>query len=302
MAQAATIRRGPGTQGKRKTNVKGRNYKRTPFLKRMIAKAPVSARTVERAITIFILGVVAFAVIAVLVMIGVPRQVGLALGEAIGRAGFQVKHVQVTGIEHMDRASVYAVALDQQSIAMPLVDLDKVRESLLRYGWIADARVSRRLPDTLVVDIVERKPAAVWQHEQKLTLVDDKGVVLDAVSLNAMPDLPLVIGPDANVQATALTSLMANAPQLKPVLEGAIWVGDRRWNLRFQSGETLMLPEGEAAAAAALRDFAQKDAEHPLLGRGLSRIDMRDPVKTYILPGAAQQPIDQPEADPGVNT
>jgi cell division protein FtsQ len=29
---------------------------------------------------------------------------------------------------------------------------------------VQDARVSRRLPDTLVVDIVERTPSAVWQH------------------------------------------------------------------------------------------------------------------------------------------
>ena len=219
-------------------------------------------------------------------MLDLPRRAGLAMGDAVGRAGYTVKHIDVSGIDRMDRTSVYAVALDQKSIAMPLVDLEGVRQKLLKYGWIADARVSRRLPDTLAIEIVERKPAAVWQHSQQLTLVDAKGVALEQVSLNAMPNLPLVIGPDANVQATALTALMDHAPQLKPVLDGAMWIGDRRWDLKFQSGETLLLPEGEAAAATALKKFAELDEAQRLLGRGMARFDMRNPDQMAVLPGA----------------
>lgn len=155
----------------------------------------------------------------------------------------------------------------------------------MKYGWVADARVSRRLPDTLAIEIVERKPAAIWQHSQQLTLVDSHGVALEPVNLNAMPDLPLVIGPDANVQATALTALMDHAPQLRPVLDGAVWIGDRRWDLKFQTGETLMLPEGDVAAAAALSKFADLEAAQRLLGRGMARFDMRNPDQMAVLPG-----------------
>src|SRR3546814_12262573 len=95
----------------------------------------------------------------------------------------------------MQRLPVYAVALDQQSMAMPLIDLDGTRERLLRFGWVEEARVSRRLPDTLVVDIVERTPAAIWPHNQRLALIDRHGVVLQDVELDAMPELHLVIGP-----------------------------------------------------------------------------------------------------------
>ncbi|WP_375391245.1 cell division protein FtsQ/DivIB, partial [uncultured Sphingomonas sp.] len=134
---------------------------------------------------------------------GLPAIAGEALGETAGRAGFRVERIEVTGIRRMDRMSVYAVALDQQSRAMPLVDLEAVRQKLLRYGWIADAHVSRRLPDTLLVDIVERTPAAVWQDQGHLTLIDKDGVLLDPVDRQAIPDLPLVIGPGADRQAPA---------------------------------------------------------------------------------------------------
>ena len=39
-----------------------------------------------------------------------------------------------------------------------------LRASLMELSWVEDARVSRQLPDTIVVDIVERKPHAVLQQ------------------------------------------------------------------------------------------------------------------------------------------
>ena len=42
-----------------------------------------------------------------------------------------------------------------------------------------------------------------------------------------MPDLPLVIGPGANVQEPAWQTLMAAAPALKPRIKAATWVGNR---------------------------------------------------------------------------
>src|SRR3546814_1735223 len=115
----------------------------------------------------------------------------------------------------------------------------------MQLGWVEDARVSRRLPDTLIIDIVERKPAAVWQNKGKLALIDVNGKVLQPVNVSAMPDLPLVVGPNANQQTAELNALMEAAPALKPMLAGATWVGNRRWDLRFQTGETLSLPEGK---------------------------------------------------------
>jgi cell division protein FtsQ len=165
---------------------------------------------------------------------------------------------------------------------MPLVDLSGTRQRLLQFGWVRDARVSRRLPDTLVVDIVERKPAAIWQNNGALALIDAEGVVLERVKLEAMPNLPLVIGPAANRQASSLARLVEAAPQLKPVMEGATWIGGRRWDIRFQSGETIALPEGEAAARKALARFAQLDQSAQLLGRGFSRFDMRVPGKFIV--------------------
>jgi cell division protein FtsQ len=170
----------------------------------------------------------------------------------------------------------------------------------LQFGWVKDARVSRRLPDTLVIDIVERRPAALWQNQGQLALIDADGVVLDRVPVDKMPDLPLLIGAGANGQAEQLDRLMNAAPTLKPQLASATWVGGRRWDLNLQSGETLALPEGEGAAKSALVKFARLDKSAGLLGRGIVRFDLRVPGKMIVrLPRAPGEPITgEPQPQP----
>lgn len=248
----------------------------------LLESLPLPAETIRKVSwTLFLLVLLALAV-AVAVSMRLPQTIGTAIGEGIGDAGFAVKRVEINGLDRMERLPVYSVALDQPSMAMPLVDLEGTRQRLMRYGWVREARVSRRWPDTLVVEVVERQPAAIWQHNRKLTLIDHDGVVLERVKLDQMPDLPLVIGPAANRHAGELNRLLASTPQVRPMLAGATWVGGRRWDLRFQSGETLALPEGQEAATKALVHFGRMDQAAQLLGRGLVRFDMRVPGKMIV--------------------
>src|SRR5205085_2565289 len=127
-----------------------------------------------------------------------------------------------------------------------------------------------------------RTPTALWQNQGQLALIDNDGVVLDRVPVDKMPDLPLLIGAGANGKAEALAQLMDSVPTLKPQLASATWVGGRRWDLSFQSGETVALPEGASAAQASLQKFAKLDRSSGLLGRGLVRIDLRVPGKMVV--------------------
>ena len=258
---------------------------------------PVAGETIRRVSWWILIGMVVAVVVAAIVALRVPQMVGTAAGEAIGSAGFAVKRVEIKGLNRMQRLPVYAVALDQDSLAMPLVDLEYTRARLLRFGWVKEARVSRRWPDTLVVDVIERRPAAIWQHNRRLALIDSEGVVLERVKVDAMPDLPLVIGPSANRHASEFGRLMDAADSLKPMMAGASWVGGRRWDVRFQTGEVLALPEGEQAARKSLVTFARMDQQAQLLGRGFVRFDMRVPGKFIVRvsrePGGTVPVIDQ---------
>jgi cell division protein FtsQ len=244
-----------------------------------IEHLPISRDTLRKAGN-WTLGIgIGGAVVAGLIAMGLPQMIGLLIADGIGDAGFKVRNVEILNRQQVDSAFVYDIAMRQQARPMPLVDLDGTRAELMKMGWIADARVSRRLPDTLVVDIVERIPTAIWQYQHRLALIDKDGVVIGPVDDRAMPDLPVVVGPGANRRATQLAALMATAPSLKPLVTAASWQGDRRWDIIFQSGEKVMLPEGDAEAAKALAFFAQEDRRAGMLGKGLVSIDLRDPSR-----------------------
>ncbi len=286
MTERARIRRGAQPRHKRSAAARrgaaAANAKRKAMTGRALATLPVPAEQLASyARKLAWLGVAA-GVLTALVLAKVPQAAGAELGELVGKAGFNVKRVEIQGIHHMDRLPVYSVALDQTSTAMPLVNLGQIRDKLMQFGWVADARISRRLPDTLLVDIVERQPAAIWQYQGKLSLIDKDGVVLQPVDPQSMPDLPVVVGPGANARATALTGLLEAAPRLKPMFAGATWVGTRRWDVRFQSGETLSLPEGDAEAQAAYSKFDRMDQAARLLGQGFVHFDMRIPGKFVV--------------------
>jgi cell division protein FtsQ len=239
---------------------------------------------------------------AAAIALDLPAKAALSAGEAVGSAGFRVDGYQIVGLKHMDRKLVDSVVIDElrraaapeglSKPAQPLVDVSRIRERLLAFGWVKDARVSRRLPDTLVIDIVERTPSALWQDKQQLALIDNEGVVLDRVPVDRMPDLPLVIGPGANTRAGRLKTILSTVPALQAQLASATWVSGRRWDLSFQSGETVALPESETAAKEALARFAKMDRSAGLLGRGLVRFDLRLPGKMIVrLPRSPGEPI-----------
>jgi cell division protein FtsQ len=296
---AAHVRRG----GAGRTKTKKQSKVALP--KKIAKRLPVDeARANKVAVLVFGAFVLAIALV-VLVALDIPAKAQRAAGSAVGRAGFTVSGYQIVGISHMNRALIDGVVTDElhraaaeagsEKAPQALVNAAAIRNRLMGFGWIKDARVSHRLPDTLVLDIVERTPAALWQNEGQLALIDSEGVVLDRVPVDKMPDLPLLIGPGANGQEEQLGRLMAAVPTLKPQLASATWVGGRRWDLNFQSGETVALPEGEDAAKAALVKFTRLDKESGLLGRGIVRFDLRVPDKMIVrLPRSPGEPIAPP--------
>jgi len=270
-----TIKRGPPP---RRAVSRKHQPQKVALGDRILARLPIGPDTLRRIATWSFLGLGGAVAIGVAAWAGVPGMAGAAIAESAGRAGLRVEQVDITGLKRMDRETVYAIALeDQPSRALLRVDLAAVRGRLLAYGWVADAYVSRRFPDRLLIHIVEREPAAIWQDAGQLTLIDKTGTLLDPVDPANMPDLPLVIGPGAAQQEAGYQKLLAAAPALRPRVRAATWIGNRRWDLTFDSGETLALPQ--EGAAKALVKFAQMDGAKPLLGKGWLRFDMRDPAK-----------------------
>lgn len=249
--------------------------------------------TEEQLHRIFLVLIIAAAVALawfIATLAGVPSMAQAQLAHLASNAGFEVRHVRVSGVERMNQDRVYERVLGERDRPMPQVDIETIRSDLLQLPWVKDARVSRQLPGTLAIDIVERQPHAVLQKADRLVLVDVAGNELEPVSRNAIGERLLISGPGAARQVGSLDRLLEAAPALRPQVGGAEWVGNRRWNLTFRTGQVLALPQGDDEAAAALVSFARLDGQNRLLGGEVSTFDMRAPPRIYMrIPGRADQ-------------
>jgi cell division protein FtsQ len=295
----ATATRKAPAKRKAKAATPRRKVRHISWIDRLLRTLPFSEEDIQRAVTWVVVAALAVLALAAAQWFGLTAAAYQQYAELATKVGFQVQRVEVTGMERVDQLKVYELVLAEKDRAMPLVDIDKVRADLLQYGWIKDARVSRRLPDTLAVEIIERKPAAVWQRDGKYSLIDAEGIVLQNVREGEAAELPVLNGTDANRHAVALNELLDKASALKAQVTGASWVGNRRWDLRFKSGETLALPEGERAAAEALLNFARMDGIHRLLGRDIIHFDLRDPDRAYFRKAPKEVPAEAESSDAG---
>ena len=264
----------------------------------VMAWLPFSETQLHRIFLAMILGLVAVGVWLAASFAGVPGMARDQVAVFAHDAGFELHNVNVRGTNNLNELKIYQIALGDRNRAMPFVDVDALRQRLLALSWVEDARVSRQLPDTLVIDVVERKPVAVLQKIDRLVLIDKDGIELEAVSEARAKGKLLLKGPGAGRQVAALSTLLDAAPAMRPQLRSAEWVGNRRGNLTFKTGQVLALPEGKQQSSKALMTFAQLDGRNRLLGGKAVAFDMRAPDRIYLRVPGRTDPVEQPAPKP----
>lgn len=90
---------------------------------------------------------------------------------------FTVKQFIICGNKRVSSEEIIARCA-QRSQNIFAFDLDKARRSIEASPWIEKASCSRKLPDKIVIHVVERTPVAFAPVGDKLWLVDSSGRVL----------------------------------------------------------------------------------------------------------------------------
>ena len=195
-------------------------------------------------------------------------------------AGLGISRIEIRGLRHADGKAVRRMLDAGMRTPIYAVDLEAARRRLLGLGWIEWAAVARRFPDTIHVDLRERKPFALWQHNKRLHLIDRVGAVITREGLERFSALPLVVGRGAAERAAEIVDLLSTHTAMAERVAAAMLVGDRRWNLRFDNGVEARLPEQETSSA--LKRLVALQTHHAILDRKLRAIDLRMPDRLIV--------------------
>jgi cell division protein FtsQ len=221
-------------------------------------------------------------------------QAQAAVDGKFGQAGFRLRKVQIEGASAMATADIVKAAGVYKDQPLLGLDLTALRKRVEAVGWVKDARIVRLLPDTLVISVVERRQLAVWQHDGKIAVIDDHGLVIPEANPARFATLPLVVGAGGAEAAPKILPLLAQRPKLMGRMDALVRVDDRRWDLRFKDGSLIQLPA--VGEEEALMQLEQLDQRSRILDLGFERIDLRNPDVVAVRPREPVPPGQLPPA------
>jgi cell division protein FtsQ len=221
------------------------------------------------------------------------KQVTLVANRLIqitAQSGFRVRNVLVEGRVETKSGDILAALKAERGAPLLDIDVAAAKARLEGLPWIKSAEVERQLPDTLRVKVEERKPFALWQLGQRLSVIDREGVVIVKDNVGRFADRPLVVGEGAERRAAEILDLVASEPAISKAVDAAVLVSGRRWNLRLKGGIEVRLPE--EGMDAAWHRLARMERETRLLNKAITAIDLRQPDRVIVglTPEAAKAP------------
>lgn len=195
-------------------------------------------------------------------------------------AGLGIEQVTLVGNRNTPDAAIFDTMDLPNNRTQFDLDTQAVKARIERLPWIASASVTRVLPDGLTIEVRERKPAVVWQHEGREWLVDRSGRVLGPNPAGERKSLYRVAGMGAADATPELVEIIAKFPDLGTRLAVAERISDRRWTLHLANGSRLLLPAGQIDEAVS-RAFDGKPGAR-LIDRAGAVIDLRVPLRLAI--------------------
>ncbi len=164
---------------------------------------------------------------------------------------FSLHRLEVQGsLKHINEYQVKLAASRGVRGNFFTVDLDVVRQAFEKLPWVASARVTRRWPDLLVVELTEHQPLAHWNGK---SLLSDRGVVINA-TLDAL--LPRLNG----MQGTGPEVLEAYRRFARTLASSGLRISEltysprRAWRIKTESGLEIAL--GRMEPDSRLERFA----------------------------------------------
>lgn len=139
-----------------------------------------------------------------------------AADQMFNPAKFQITDIEVHGqFRNVDGQQVKRVVESRMTGNYFSISLNKLESQIRTLPWAYSASVRRRWPSTLVVDVVEIQPVAVWGDSRWLNFTGDIVAQQEPGKVQQYTQLPRLNGPDSDIDQ--------------------VWQSFRRWSEKFAS-------------------------------------------------------------------
>ena len=202
--------------------------------------------------------------------------------------GFVIERVDVMGEGRLSEEDVRRALDVYAGDYLFGIDMESAQKRVESLSWVDRAVVRRLWPDRIVVQIIERQPYALWQHQGEVKVVDVKGTAISDANAARFTQLTLFVGEKAGEQAADIRQIMGEFPQIAPRVESFVHVSGSRWDMVLNDGQMrVMLPEHNMRKA--LRQLHNLQTQTQILDRTIETIDMRLSDRLTLSPATPER-------------
>jgi cell division protein FtsQ len=206
---------------------------------------------------------------------------GGAPSDVLARAlGFSISAVTISGQTRLRENEILAAAGVDPRASLLFLDATDVRRRLMELALVKDARVLKFYPDRLVINVVEREPAALWQLDGAISVIAADGAVIDQLNDKRFLGLPFVVGEGADKRLPEFLALLSGMGDVAARVKAGILVSGRRWSFKMTNGVEVKLPERDPGSAVGTLLRLQREAR--LLDKDVISIDLRQPDRVAV--------------------
>lgn len=172
----------------------------------------------------------------------------------------RVKTIMVAGVEHVAPAALKESLGLKRGTSLVGFDAQAARQRIQALDWVRSASVVRVLPSTVKVDIQEHTPLARLDQGGKVWVMADDGRLITPEQ-EGFESLPVLRGAGAENNARGLFEVLAQHPEMAKKVVGAVFVGERRWDVEFLEGSAVKLPQEHTSQALAYLGVLQQERQ-----------------------------------------
>ncbi len=216
------------------------------------------------------------------------------LSSAASSAGLKVDAIRISGQIETEEGEVLAALDLVNNSALLGLDLQDARQRLMALPWIEQVSLRKYFPDKLEIELVEKKPFAVWQNDGQFSVIESDGKIIARIAgfrhpRSRLAMLPRIVGKGAEKRAPELFELVSSYPSMVSRVSSFVRVADRRWDIQLRNNVIVQLPERREKLALA--SVMKLDRERQLLSRAIEAVDMRleDRMVLRLEPEAADK-------------
>ena len=187
---------------------------------------------------------------------------------------FEVKDIRINGTEKTNPDELRQILTPNLNNLISF-DKDHAKSLLEQVGWVKRANIKKIYPNTLIINIIETDPFAIYYDNQNNYLIDIDGQIISSnPDIDVYKNLLIVRGEGAKTKLNEIIKeINIYFPDVRNQINELELIEKRRWNL-FLSGNLLIkLPDTDVKES--LNNLKKLFEDKQVLESNIIEVDLR---------------------------